>query len=203
MHLSHAFHKESPTLPQGRFIKYLDNGTVLEDSYINPYGHLLPLICFRPANTYGSAYGYTPLFDMLPLQETLNLLDSTIISNQKAFGSQNIALPRSSNISKKQLGEGLNVIEYDANPELTNNGIPVPLNLLATPAELFNYRTSVKAEIEQMANVSPINRGQVASGLSSGTALAILSSQSLAASSTLEASYNTCIEQTTSIPPPL
>jgi hypothetical protein len=181
-------------LPEGRFIKFLDNDLVLEDELINPYGQFLPVVCFRPSTTFGSAYGYSPLHDMLPVQEAINLLDSTILSNQKAFGVQNIAVPRASGIMKKNLSEGLNLIEYDANPDVPNAGLPTPLMLLATPAEIFNYRGQLKVEIEQLANVSPINRGQVASGLSSGTSLAILSSQSLAANSILEAEYNLAIE---------
>lgn len=190
----YGFHKECPALPNGRFIKYLETGLVLENVDINPYGQYLPVVCFRPAMQHGSAYGYTPLFDMLPVQEGMTMLDTTIMSNQRAFGSQNIAIPRSSNINKKQLSEGLSCIEYDSNPELQNSGLPTPLQLLATPAELFNYRNQLKAEQEQMASISPINRGQVASGLSSGTALAILSSQSVAANSSLEAFYNVAIE---------
>ena len=191
----YAYHKASPALPEGRFLKFIGNNVVLEDILKNPYGDQLPLVCFRPGITYGSAYGYTPVFDMIALQEKLAEIDSAICSNQRAFSSQNIAVPRMSNISADALSGGLKIVEYDANPDLPNGGLPQILNLLATPPELFNYRNQLVADMEKLVSVTPMNRGEVAAGLSSGTALAIMSSQSLVANSGLEANYISFLEK--------
>jgi hypothetical protein len=195
VYVYYAYHKESPALPEGRFVKYLGDGTILEDVLRNPYGDALPVICLRPSITFGSCYGFTPLFDMIPCQELLTMLDSSIASNQRAFAMQNIAVPRGSNISCDQLSGALQMVEYDANGDLPNGGLPVPLSMLATPAEVFQFRESVKSDMEQIAQISPVNRGEVPSGVSSGTALAILSSQSLVSNSGLESQYINMLEQ--------
>jgi hypothetical protein len=191
----YAYHKACPSLPEGRFLKFIGDDVVLEDVLKNPYGEALPLVCFRPGITYGSAYGYTPVFDMIAIQEKLAEIDSAICSNQRAFSSQNIAVPRLSNISADALSGGLKIVEYDANPDLPNGGLPQILNLLATPPELFEYRNQLVADMEKLVSITPMNRGEVASGLSSGTALAIMSSQSLVANSALEGNYISFLEK--------
>lgn len=195
IYLYECFHKESPALPEGRYVKFVGDGIVLEDVLKNPYGDTLPLVCFRPGITYGSAYGYSPVFDLIALQEKLTEIDSTICSNQRAFGSQNIAVPRASNVSVDAISGGLKLVEFDANPDLPNGGLPQAMNLLQTPTELFEYRKQLVADMEKLVSIAPINRGEVASGLSSGTALAIMSSQSLVANSNLEANYVTFLEK--------
>jgi len=70
----------------------------------------------------GTPYGYTPMFDVYPIQEAMNATYSAIATNQNAFAVQNIFIPTGANLAMNSLEGALNIIEGDAKPE--------PLNLV-------------------------------------------------------------------------
>jgi hypothetical protein len=116
------FHKRTDSLPNGRYIIFVSEKGVLYDGAL-PY-RVIPVFRIAPANILGSPFGYTPMFDLLPLQESINMLYSIIATNQNAFGVQNVMIPKGSDLVVSNLVGGLNVIEY--NPNL---GEPKPLQL--------------------------------------------------------------------------
>jgi len=124
------FHKRTEAMPEGRYLLYLDDDIVLQDTPM-PY-RSIPVYRITPRDILGTPYGYTPMFDLLPIQDAINSLYSTALTNQNAFGVQNIYVPRGADISINQLAGGLNVIEGNQQA-----GLPVPLQLTQTPAEVF------------------------------------------------------------------
>jgi hypothetical protein len=67
--------------------------------------------CIAPAYYLGTPFAYTPMFDLLGLQDAVNSLYSTVLTNQTAFGVQNILVPQGSNISISELSGNLNETE--------------------------------------------------------------------------------------------
>ena len=92
------FHKRTEAMPDGRYLLFLDADCVLLDTKM-PYRNL-PVFRIVPDEIMGTPYGYTPMFDILPLQEAMNALYSTVMTNNNAFGVQNLWVPPGSNISE-------------------------------------------------------------------------------------------------------
>ena len=118
-------------MPDGRYLIFLSSEVSLFDG--PPPYRFIPVFRMAPSNIIGTPFGYTPMFDLLPIQEAINSLYSTVLTNQNSFGIQNIMLPKGSDLNSTDLAGGLNLIEYD--PSL---GKPESLQLTHTPVEIFN-----------------------------------------------------------------
>lgn len=180
-------HPPTPALPSGRFTTCLDNGTVMQDGPI-PYEetHVYRL---APDEESGTIFGYSVAFDLLPVQEALDILYSTAITNQATFGVQNILAPKGHDVSTAQMSGGLNVMEYD--PKV---GKPEPLNLTSTPPEIFNFMQTLQELQQILAGVDSVTRGDPEASLKSGAALALVAAQSIQFSMGLQQSYGALVE---------
>jgi len=178
------FHKKTDAVPEGRYMYFLESDLVLIDT-VMPYKEI-PIYRLTPADILGTPYGYTPMFDVFPIQEAINSLYSTILTNQNAFGVQNVYVPRGADLVINSLEGGLNVIEGNAKPE--------PLNLTNTPQEIFMMLEEMIKAAETLSGVSSVTRGNPEYSLKSGTALAMVQSMSLQFISQLQQNYVRIIE---------
>jgi len=183
------YHKRTESMEDGRYMMFLTSEIVLQDLPM-PYREL-PIFRIAPSNIHGTTHGYTPMYDLLPLQEQLNALYSIVSTNQNAFGVQNVLVPRGSDIAINQLAGGLNVIEYNA-----TSGDPKPLNLTQTPEEIFRYIEMIESRMQILSGVNSVARGAPEASLKSGTALALVQSMALQFMSGLQQSYVDLIENT-------
>lgn len=181
------FHKKTESMPEGRYLLFLDSDIVLLDTPM-PY-RTLPVYRISAGDILGTPYGYTPLFDLLPIQDAVNSLYSTILTNQNAFGVQNIYVPRQADISFKSLEGGLNIIEGNQAA-----GKPESLNLTQTPAEIFKYLEILVRDMETISGVNSVARGNPEASLKSGAALALVQSQALQFISGLQQQYVRLVE---------
>jgi hypothetical protein len=182
------YHRRSEAMPDGRYLVFLSEDIVLYDGPL-PY-RVIPIFRIAPADILGTPYGYTTVFDLLPMQQAINSLYSTILTNQNAFGVQNILVPRGSDIAISQLSGGLNIIEAN----IQNGMEPKALNLTNTPAEIFQFAEMLKTEMEVISGVNSVARGQPEASLKSGSALALVQSMAIQFMSGLAASYVALIE---------
>jgi hypothetical protein len=176
------YHKRTEALPKGRYLMFVSSECILNDGPL-PYDDL-PIYRLSPSDILGTSLGYSPMFDLMPIQEAINSLYTTIMSNQTAFGVQNVLVPRGADIVPNQLGGGLNVIEYN-----DQAGVPTSLNLTNTPAEIFNFLGMLEKVAETISGVNSIQRGNAPSDKMSGTAMALIQAQSLQFLSGLQQSY--------------
>lgn len=181
------YHKRTESMPDGRYMLYLDKNVVLLDSPM-PYRNL-PVYCIAPSYYLGTPYAYTPMFDLLGLQDAVNSLYSTILSNQTAFGVQNIIMPKSADVSISQLTGGLNLIEANE-----RDGQIRPLNLTNTPKEIFEFLGMLEKTMETVSGVNAVSRGNPDPNLRSGNALALVQSMTLQFLSGLQQSYVMMVE---------
>lgn len=180
-------HKPTPALPGGRFTTCLDNGTVLQDGPI-PYKDTM-VFRMAPDEERGTIFGYTVGFDLLPVQEAIDMLYSTVITNQAAFGVQNVLAPKGHDISTSQMSGGLNLVEYD--PAI---GKPEAFNLTNTPPEIFNFINMLERLGETLSGVNSVARGNPEASLKSGAALALVQSMAIQFSQNLQQSYARIVE---------
>lgn len=178
------YHKRSEALPEGRYLLFLADDIVLLDTKL-PY-RTIPIFRIAPSDFLGTPYGYSPMFDIFPIQELINTTYSTIATNQNAFGVQNLYVPRGADINVNSLEGGMNIIEGNAEPK--------PINLTQTPAEVFKFLEILIQSAETISGVNSVARGAPEASLKSGTALALVQSMALQFISGLQQSYVKLIE---------
>lgn len=181
------YHRRTEAMPEGNYMLFLSKTAILTDVPL-PY-RKIPVYRIAPSFILGTPYGYTPLFDLLPLQDAINSLHSTILSNQNALGLANILVPKNSDIDFTELGSGLNIIEYNSQV-----GKPETMQLLNTPKEIFEYLNMLEKAMETISGVSSVTRGNPEASLKSGTALALVQSMAIQFMSRLQRSYVQLIE---------
>jgi hypothetical protein len=183
------FHRPTESLPKGRYVLYLSEDIILIDTVL-PY-RKLPIFRISPADILGTPFGYTTMFDLLPIQESVNSLYSTILTNQHAFGVQNIVAERDSGLTIAELSSGMNLVEI--NP---GSKPPAAMQLLSTPTEIFSFLSTLERQMEVISGINSVARGNPdpSANLRSGTALALIQSQALQFISGLQQSYIQLIE---------
>lgn len=181
------YHKRTESMPDGRYLLFLDPNVVLSDSPM-PY-RSLPIYSIAPNYYLGTPYGHTPLFNLIQIQDAINSLYSTILTNQTAFGVQNILVPKGADVAISSLSGGLNVVE--ANYQF---GEIKPLNLTNTPKEIFDFIIMLERVMETISGVNSVSRGNPDPNLRSGNALALVQSMTLQFMSGLQQSYVALIE---------
>lgn len=180
-------HDKTPAMPEGRLVLFTSDDCILYDGPL-PYRDI-NVHRINSSDLIGTPFGYSPMFDLLGLQESVDALYSVVISNQQALGVQNIMVPKGFEISVQQLTAGLNVIKYDG-----KLGEPKPLQLLATPPEIFAFIKQLEGAMETLSGVNSTVRGDPQASLKSGSALALVQAQAVQYTLDLQESYAQLVE---------
>lgn len=183
------YHRRSAAIPTGRQLLCLLDGTVLEGSDTTLEFDDIPLYRVSAGELRGTPFGYSPFLDIQGVQELMDSLHTCIASNQSTFGTQSIAIQKGTEYDLEQTGGGMRIWEYpqDGKP-------PEALQLTKTPNEIFQYLAQLKKEQELLFGLNSVVRGEPQSGEMSGSALALLESQALQQSSTIQANYLRFVE---------
>lgn len=187
------YHKKTDSMPNGRMVHCLSDSCWLFDGPL-PYSELpggIPLFRMSPGEFYGTPFGYSSAWDIIGLSEVNDSLYSVVVTNQTSFGVQNVLTPKGGDIAYQQLTGGLNLIEYD--PKL---GKPESLNLTHTPPEIFKFIEHIEKTEGLLLGINDVIRGEPQASLKSGSALALVASQSIQFNSGLQASYIALLEDT-------
>ncbi len=174
-------HSRTDAVPDGRMTRLVAPDAILTDGEL-PFKNVT-LYRLAAGDQDGTPFGYTVAFDLLPLQQVINSLLSTISTNASAFGVQNIAAPKGHGLAVSQIIEGLNLLEYDG------KDAPQALNLLSIPAELFKFLDQIRSYMEVVAGLTSVSRGTPEASLKSGAALALVQSMAIQFNSGLQQSY--------------
>jgi hypothetical protein len=178
------YHRRTNALPDGRYTMFLASDIIPLDLPL-PYREI-PIYRVSAGEYMGTPYGYSPMFDIYPIQEALNSLYSTILTNQSAFGVQNLFVERGADIDFNSLEGAMNII--------IGNKPPVPLQMTATPKEIFDFLGILVNAIETISGISSVTRGNPEASLKSGTALALVQSMSIQFISGLQKNYVKFVE---------
>lgn len=175
-------HDVTPAMPQGRYVEFLYNGTVLIDGPL-PYRkkHVYRI---SPNNQTGTIFGYTTGYDLLPLQQATDILISTALTNNATHGVQNIIIPKNADLSASQLAGGLNVLEYDS-----KMGKPEAMQLTATSPETYKLNDLIMKFGDILSGINSIAKGMPESKDMSGAAMALLQNMAIQFNSGLQRSY--------------
>ena len=181
--VSHFYHLPTDATPEGKYCKYLGKEISLyEGSY--QYKKKLPVQRITPGEKFDSVEGYTEFRDIMVLQEVLNVLYSTVYTNNQAFGVQAIWMPEGCNLSTESIGQGLAVLK---------GGLPgtepKPLQLTASPAEIFKNMDYVEKAMEKIVGINAVIRGDPDHSLKSGVALGRLQAMAIQFSSNFQQAW--------------
>ena len=174
------YHNPTSAVPGGKYVKYV-GGYWLEGGPL-PYKKV-PLYRCAPSELKGTPFGYTTMFDLLGGQETVNGIDTSILTNQLGRGIGNMLVPNTANISVEQLSTSMNAITYDGQQE------PKALEMPATPAEFFQFKKDKISAMEVISGVGSVVRGNPSENIgadASGSKLALLQVQAIQQNSGLE-----------------
>jgi hypothetical protein len=177
------YHARTPAMPQGRIVVLVGEDTVVMDGPL-PY-RTLPVYRMSPSEQIRTPHGYTDAMDLLPLQQAHDALNSIIITNQSAFGVQNVIIPQGANIAVEQLASGMNVIQV---PAQYADAIRA-LQLTSTAKEVFDYVAMTERLMETISGVNSVARGNPDANLKSGNALALVQAMAIQANSGFQSAW--------------
>lgn len=161
------YHHKTDSVPSGRYVKFLSNDVVLFDGpipYQDKFESELPCRRIAAGEKFGDAFGHTDSFDGIQLQQVLNVLYSTIYTNQQAFGVQMVSLPDGTKITPSNIGP---MVYLKTPPGTEAKGI----NLTNTPAEIFKNIEIVEKALTQLQGLNSVVTGDPDHNLKSGAAL--------------------------------
>ncbi len=173
------FHDRTIAVPDGRRLVFISNKLVLDDGPLPEEYEKPPIHRMAPEDLAGTPWGYTDMFDLMPICSAISRLHSTVLTNNMTFGLQHILAPTDSNITESQLGTGLTLMSYDgARP----NAKPEALQLTKSAPETYEYIDKLTQTAGTLAGINEVSRGNpdlVLRGAQSGAALALMSTQSI------------------------
>lgn len=177
-------HLPTPACPEGRYTIFIPECILLDNAY--PY----PSKCFHRVSggeLIETAFGHTQNYDLLSLEQVTDALHSIVLNNQTTFGVSTIVGPKGGGIAHQELAKGLRYLELD--PNLVDK--VRPLNLTATPVEIFNYIQALGQKKGELSGINSILRGDPEGSLkgASGSAMALLQSQAIQFNSAIQQSY--------------
>lgn len=179
------YFKPCASMPNGRMITFVQD-QVLTDGPL-PYDKI-PLVRISAEDTFESAFSHSPMMDVLPIQKAIDTLASILLTNNQAFGVQNVQMPKGSQISVSQIAGGLNLIEYDI-----KLGKLEPLQMTASAPETYRFFDMLVQQSQLISGINDAIRGQSSAG-TSGAALALLSQQAIQFANGLQQGWVALIE---------
>lgn len=189
----YCFHAKTPAVPMGRLMIMADPTTVFEDGPLDQgegkkgYDHI-PVYDMVVTTMAGSPFGYTVGFDLIPQQQLYNEVFSAVATNNINFATQCVMAPKGSNIHYQNLATGMTFLEYDPKmgPQMAK---PEALNLLHSQPESYTLLDKIKTNMELIAGVASMQRGQPDENITSGQYAALVTTQSVIFNSDLQKAY--------------
>jgi hypothetical protein len=190
------YHDRTLAVPAGRKLKFISDTVIMEDGPLPEEYDCIPVHRMASEDLAGSPWGYCDTMDVLPICNAISRLHSTALTNNITFGLQHILVPRDSNLNEAQLGTGLTMIEWDAKGGEAMK--PSALNLTETAKETYEYINTLTQTAGTLIGINEVSRGNpdlVLKGQTSGSALALMATQSIQFNSDLGKAYESIAER--------
>jgi hypothetical protein len=186
------YHKPTASLPKGLMMIYADPETIFYHGN-NPYGEI-PIEPNIPEQVLDTGLGYAKLTDLAGCQEMFDNNLSSIATNQSQFAVQGVTVPRGSNINVQEIN-GMRFLNYTPQ-DVQGGGKPEPMQLTKTAPEVFKFTDKLEGLMQDMSYLNGAMTGNLPAGVSSGTAIATLSANSIEFITSISKSNNLCWEKT-------
>lgn len=177
-------HRKCMALPQGRICVFVDTAKLAEGDL--PYDDI-PLSRMAPKDYDETCLGFTPMWNLLALQEASDRLYSAVVSNNITFAKQVLQTTADNDITPSDLAEGIVLIESDAEIKT--------VQLTKSAPETFELINMLKGKMQEQSGANEVIRGTPGPNLRSGNALVVVAAQALTFNSGIEHSYNMAVEE--------
>lgn len=185
------YHKRTPAIPNGRQTRFLANGTILEDSDLNPaYWTHLPVHRVSGGEYVGTPFPYTKFWGILASAQAADALYTSLLTNATAVSSILISAEQDSDFPPLELGGGARIIYRSP-----GKPVPAPLQLQQTHPEYFNLIKSLRQECRSIMGLNDTSLGTPEGANMSGEALSMLESVAVQNNSQLQAKWGKFIQQ--------
>jgi len=165
------FHKPTPSVPEGREVRFVADGTILWDGP-SVYGEELPVYRVASADVVDTPFGVSPLADVVALQQVVNMMFSTMTTNAVNHGVANIAVRSQANLSRSQW-DGANIWEVE-DPEKDVKA----LDLVRMSADVKDLAQMLLGEMTTLMGFNAVSLGMQEHQMS-GRLAALLDSKSV------------------------
>jgi len=196
--LFYCFHAPTSAVPNGRLLIMADPTCIFEDGPLDQgegkpgYDHI-PVYDMMVNTMAGSPFGYSVGFDLIPQQQLYNEIYSALASNNINFATQCVMGPKGGNLHYQNLASGMAYIEWD--PKMGSNAKPEPLNLLSSKPESYNFLNVIQKNMEILAGIDSLSRGQPDVNVTSGQYAALVTTQSVIFNSGIQKAYARMLKQ--------
>lgn len=174
----------SPAVPDGRLVIFVDADTALFDGPL-PYDGV-PVYGMQPDETIGAASGHTSTFDLLGLQQALDMTATIATTNLQAGGVVNFWAPSANDLNVRQISGGMNFINSPVKPEA--------LNGVAMSPEVGRWAGQYVAWMQAISGINSAVRGDPDKGMPA-QAMAFLQAQAIQFHSGLQKGFQRLREQ--------
>jgi hypothetical protein len=183
------YHKPCPLLPDGLIVEYC-NGEIL--SYEPNDYTKQPVQTLAPETVQETIWGWTNAFELLAPQQALDILNSTMLTNNGNQGVSSVWTKLGDDIQVSMLSNGSQHFQSNTKPEA--------VNLVKTAPETIAQAKDIVADMGLISGINNVVRGQPEASLKSGNALALVVTQAVQYASMFEEAYiNFNIEVGTSV----
>ena len=156
-------------MPEGCVIECLPQLILSNDPY---YSHGMQPYCrYTDLDHPGDLWGQSYLKNVKPLSQTINDITSMARRSFLLMAHPKWALPMNSVVKKEQLGNDTGLVEYKGSQP------PTIINAPVIPPDYFTFRDNLKSEMNQLATINDVTRGNVPKRVDSGIALQYLDEQ--------------------------
>jgi hypothetical protein len=190
------YHKRTIAVPNGRMMKFISGGCVLDDGPLPEYYDGIPVIRYCASDVIGSPWGYSKCFDALPLCNAISRLHECIITNNLNFGMQNIIAPQDANVNASMVGQNMTLITWDA--KQYPQSPPAGINFTKSSPETAQYINLLTQTLGTLMGLNEVTKGNpdlIMKGNTSGTALALMATQSIQFNSDVAKAYQVAAER--------
>lgn len=184
-----VIHDRTPAVPNGRY-SFIIGDMLVGDMKDEQGKHTLPYPDYpvdrmTPEDVIDGPTGYCPSNDVMAMEQVTDALHSTVVTNNIAFGTQNIVGPDLSGVKIVEAAKGMRYFQVP--PEHTDK--IKPLQLTQSAPETFGYIDKLSAKKEaMMGNVGGTLQAQAMQG-ASGSSMVLIQAQGVQANSGTQKSY--------------
>lgn len=177
------YHLDCDALPGGRYAHVVGD-IVLHDE---PWPlEKIPFVSQMPMRHDNRNVGYTPMADLLCLQEVHDACFSALATAFDAGSVGTLVSQKGTDVSVEQLARALQLIEYDPIPGAPGGGKPEVLDLFKLREDHFKLLDVTQRIMETLSGIGSVVRGDPNPQLKSGAALALAQSLTAFSSSGIQ-----------------
>lgn len=182
IHAHLLVHDRTPAMPNGRYSLLIGDCIVLDSEL--PYKDF-PVDRIAPSDVIDGPTGYSSSNDMMAMEQITDALHSILTTNITNFGGVNIVVPQGIGVNPSDIAKGSRFFEVP--PDMVDK--IRSLDLLRQSPDIMNYIGFLGSKKQEtVGSVSGVLAAQASQG-ASGSAMALIQTQSISYNSGTQRSY--------------